>query len=272
MNHIQPRPQYFEVFRALHRGGLSLLLNRKTLLPMTMIPTVVTFLTLMLMRGGMPQDTSPFLMAVVQIPSDFVTGLLCALIIFIILSAPKKRDNEKPVIFTLNLNEKKGLFISAALANVVFSYFLNGMYGLLTLIYEPLQQASQTAETPPSMAAITGLSILLFILFYAVRFIMLPVLIIAHNDIRGFFARNKQVGFSFPIFVLKILTTFSIGFCVLMISSPFLASASGEGQSIPTIQLAIIDFITAFGSVLSSAWVYAALAVGYRQMTEGKVK
>ena len=270
MNNIT-KPTYFEIIRALHRGGLSLWLNRKTLLPMTFIPTIITFLSLMIIRGGLPPEATPFLMAVVQIPADFVTGLFCALIIYIIVSAPKKKDSEKPVVFSLNLKEKKSLFISAAIANVVFSYFVNGIYGLMNMIYAPLQAASEVEGATPSMGGMFALLGLLFVLFYGVRFILIPILLIAGQDIRGFYSRYKQIGFSLPIFSLKLLTTFSIGFVVLLISAPLMAGG-GEGNPIPTVQMGIIDFLTAFGGVISTAWCYAALAIGYRQMVEGSSK
>lgn len=270
MNTQQSQSAYFDIFRALKRGGLSLWLNRRVLLSLTMVPTAVSFLTLMLMRDIMPNNPSPFLMALIQIPSDFITGLFCALIIFIIISAPKKRDSEKPVIFTLNLKEKKGLFVSAAIANVVFTYFLNGMYALMTIIYLPMQKAAET-DTPPSTMAFIVMLVLMAMLLYMLRFIFLPVLLIAGDDIRAFFKRHKKMGLSFHVFAVKMLATIAIGFCILLLSSPMIAGAAGDGEtSASIVRYALADLIAAFGGVISAAWVYASLSVAYRQMIEGK--
>lgn len=267
MSDIIPQPRYFDVFRALHRGGLSLWLNRRALIPLTLIPTIVAFLTLMFMRGGLPEDTSPFMFAVVQIPADFATGVLCALIIFIIMSAPRKKDSDKPVMFTLNLSTQKNLFASTAIAHVAFNYFAGGIFGVMNAIYRPMQQAAQN-DVPPSMGGLVILLAIFFILLYGIRFMFLPILLIARDDVRGFYRRNKTVALSLPVFLLKIATSLSVGLVVLFTSIPFMGGAS-SAETIPTIQMAFIDFVTAFGSVIATAWMYAALAIGYRQMRDG---
>lgn len=270
MNDIT-QPRYFDVLRALHRGGLSLWLNRKALIPLTLVPTVVAFLTLMFMRGAVPDDATPFLLALVQIPADFAVGLLSALIIFIIVSAPNKQDSDKPVMFTLNLNTQKKVFVSAALAHVVFSYFAGGVFGVMSMIYKPMEQAAQN-EVPPSMGGLVLLFLTFFILVYGMRLMFLPILITARGDVKSFFRHNKAVGFSLPVFLLKLATTLPVGFAVLMLTAPFMVGAEGGSDSIPPVQLAFIDFITDFGSVIATAWMYAALSVGYRQMRDGAVQ
>lgn len=235
---------------------------------MTLIPTVVTFLTLMVMRGGLGEDSSAFILSLVQIPADFVTGMFCALIIFIIVNAPRKKDKDKPVMFTLNLTEKKGLFINAAIAHVIFGYFAGGVLGLMMMVYEPMQQAVDNGAQP-SVAAMLLVGLFLFVFFYGVRFILLPVLIVAGYDVVAFFKRYALVGFSLPVFLLKAATTMAVGFFVMIITVP-LMSAGGGMENISTVQLGLIDFVTSFGNVVATAWMYAALAVGWRELVEGK--
>jgi hypothetical protein len=256
----------FEIIRSLKRGFLSLWLNRRTLLPMTLVPTIVTFLTLMIIRGGMTDDVSVFTLAILQIPSDFVTGLFCALIIYIILSAPKKKDTDKPVVFTLDLNEQKKTFVAAALAYVVFSYLANGLFGFIQNIYEPMAQGAEANE-PPSLAVMIGLLALIAMIFYGLRFILLPILIINARDVKSFYLQHKAFSFSIPLFAIKAIATFTVGICVLMLSAPLLAS--GE-DNLSTFQMSISDLFMSFGSVIASAWTMASLAIGYRQFTEGK--
>ena len=269
MNNKLPQPKYFEIIRALHRGGLSLWLNRRALFPMTLVPVVVTFLTVMFARGGLPEDASPFILALIQIPANFVIGLFSALIIFIIINAPKKKDKDKPVLFTLNLTEKKGVLLTAAGAHVVFGYFAAGIFGVIQMIYRPIQLAAES-NTPPSIMAIVVLFALFFILLYGMRFLILPILIVAGLDIKNFYLWHRSFGLSIPIFAVKAITTMTVGFSVLLISSPILVSVGDDGGAIPTTQMAIVDFATAFGSVLASAWCYACLSIGFRQMVEGK--
>ena len=110
--------QYFEVFKSLHRGGLSLYLNRRALLPLTSLPIGITFLTLALIRHYVPTDTSNFTNALLQIPADFCIGLFSSLIILIIMNAPRKKDTSKPVMFSMNLRDKRDILI----AGVAFEF------------------------------------------------------------------------------------------------------------------------------------------------------
>jgi hypothetical protein len=55
-----------------------------------------------------------------------------------------------------------------------------------------------------------------------------------------------------------------VGFFIMF---PAAAVMGAEGDASP-IQMALVDFAVAFGNVVSSAWAYAALAVGLRQMTD----
>ncbi len=262
----QTQPRYFEILRALQKGGMSLWLNRKSLMPMTLVPVIVTFLTLMIMRtltGDENADISYFVMAMVQIPADFVVGIFCALVVFIIMSAPKKDDKDKPVMFTLNILERKDLILAGAIAHVVISYLSGGFYGGLLLIFEPMQQAA--AETQQvSGASMFLLGTLMAVFFYAIRFLMLPILVVAQMDIKGFYRAHMGYGLSLPVFLVKAATAMVVGFFIMF---PAAAVMGTEGDATP-IQMALVDFAVAFGNVIAVAWAYAALAIGLRQMTD----
>jgi hypothetical protein len=269
MSIIQPSP-YFEILRALHRGGLSLWLNRRALLPMTLIPTIVTFLTLMLMRANMGDTTenvSSFMLALLQIPADFITGIFCSLVIFIIMKAPKKNDKDAPVMFAVNIFERKDLIIAGAVAHVIFGYFASGIFGIMQMIYNPIQDAAAQQE-PASLPTVIMMFGLLAVVFYGIRFILLPLLIIAQIDIREFYKKFPKFGFSLPIFAVKLATGSTAGVIIFFIGSLILSASGGTTENASLTQLGLVDFVTSFATVLSTAWAYAALAIGLRQLLE----
>ncbi len=266
---VSNQPKYFDIIRALHRGALSLWLNRKTFMPMTLVPTLVTFLTLMVMRvnfmGEGMEQPSAFTMALMQIPADFVTGLFCALIIFIIVNAPKKDDKQAPVVFTLNIMERKDLLLAAAGASVIISYIGAGLLGIMQMIFDQIKAAAELEQSPNMIYTIAFFIIVGFII-YAVRFVTLPVLIIAKIDIAHFYMRYRAFGFSLPILAIKFLVMLAVGGVAVVLAS-VIANANGDASATPT-QMALVDFVTAFGSVAMSAWVAASLAIGIRRMME----
>ena len=247
-------------------GGLSLWLNRKTLLPMTLIPTIVTFLTLMVSRMDGLQDSSAFQLALFQIPADFIAGIFCSLIIFIILNAPKKKDNDAPVMFQLNILGRKDLLIGGAVAYLVFGYLIAGVYGVLGFVFEPIQEAANNQESANPALLIPMFIIMLFV-FYMMRFAMLPIVAIADVNAISFFKQFKSFGFSVPIFLVKVATTLAVGL-VLYVPLQGLFGGTSNETGVPAT-MAIIDFGFAFGAVIAAAWGSAALAIGYRQMVEG---
>lgn len=260
------QPKYFEIIRALKKGGLSLWLNRRTLSSMMIVPVIVTFITLMMTRMDGANDLSPFMLALVQIPADFVTGIFCALIIVIIMNAPKKKDDGAPVVFALNIMEKKTVMITAAIAHVVFGYFTAGLYGVMQMIAEPMQQAAEAQQSLPTDSLIILIG-LLTIGFYIVRFMMLPILLVSEMDIKSFFKTHMSFGFSAPIFLVKFASTTAIGLFVYVLMSGLLMGHDGDAALTP-IQGGVIDFATAIASVIATAWAYASLCVGLRQMIE----
>jgi len=266
MNKIERPNPYFEVIRALHRGGLGLWLNRKTLMPMTLVPIIVTFLTLMVMRANFPDNEMPseFVSALIQIPADFVTGIFCALIIVIIMKAPKKSDKDKPVLFTLNIMERKDLLLAGAIAHVVIVYLFSGVLGAMQLVFEPIQAASQAQEAPNMMHTIMLFGLMGFI-FYAMRFLLLPILIIGQIDIKSFFQKNHKVGFSLPIFAVKLATGLGAGVIIIVVNSLIAPT-----ENVNPTQMAIGDFVSSLVRVIATAWGYAALSIGVRQMLEGR--
>lgn len=262
--------QYFEIYRAIYKGAMSLWLNRRTLMPMTLVPIIVTFLTLMVMRANFPEGVEPsaFIMALMQIPADFVTGIFCSLIIFIIMNAPKKGDKDAPVMFSLNIMARKDLLLAGAVAHVAFAYFAGGAVGLMQMIFEPIQAAAKSEEAPNMLYTIALFGIVGF-LFYAIRFVVLPILIIGKIDIRHFFARNRKAGFSIPVFAVKLAVS-GLATIFIMLISTLIYGMSGDSQPLNPTQMALSDIVVAFGSVISTAWAYAALSIGIRQMMEGQ--
>jgi len=272
MTTLSTSPKYFEILRALHKGGLSLWLNRRILLPMTLVPIVVTFLTLMIVRSMQPAEgepeISPFLMALTQIPADFVTGSFCALIILIIMNAPKKSDDAKPVMFQLNIMDRKDLILAGAVAHVLAGYFASGVIAVMSILHDPIQQAAQNGEEATvNLGHVFILMLMTGAIFYAARFFMLPVLLVAERDAKEFYKRFRSLGLSLPIFLVKIATAICVGF-VFLLPMSILVEGASDPDHITMMHYAIIDLATAFGTVIAAAWGYAALSVGLRQMME----
>jgi hypothetical protein len=267
MNNTPAPVKYFEVLRALHKGGLSLWLNRKTLLPMTLIPTIATFLTLMMSRIDGLQEASAFQLALIQIPADFIIGIFCSLIVFIILNAPKKKDKDAPVHFQLNILGRKDLLIGGALAYMVFGYLIAGAYGVMGMIFEPIQQAA-SEQKPANVGMIIPIILMMLGVFYVMRFALLPILIIAEIDVVSFFKTFKSFGLSAPVFSVKVATTLAVGLVLYVPLQGLLGGTGDETTGVPAT-MALVDFGFAFGAVIAAAWGSAALAIGYRQMMEG---
>lgn len=260
---MSTQPSYFPIFKSLQRGGLSLWLNRRSLLPLTMLPILVTFVTLALMRVYAPEDVSHFTLALMQLPADFAIGLFCALIIAIIMSAPKKDEKSGPMMFSLNLNEKRRILVAGAMAHTIFSYLYLGSFALTDMVAEPLRIAADNQE-----AVRMDLTILVIVLLlaglYAVRFALLPVLVVGEMNIKGFYKKFKGFGFSFPVFFVKVVCMMAVGFLLVM---PFSLGMT-EGQEMSIEQGILLDFASACSAILSHAWAYATLAVGVRIMTD----
>jgi hypothetical protein len=262
-------PQYFEIFKSLHRGGLSLWLNRTALLPLTALPIAVTFLTMAFVRYYGPDDISYFTGALLQLPADFCIGLFSSLIILIIMSAPKKKDDGKPMMFAMNLANKKNILIAGALAHTVFGYLYLGGFAAMDKIAEPLRIAAQQPEPQIDMGQTFLLLALLVVGLYAIRFAVLPILVVGNIDIKSFYKRNRAFGFSIPVFFIKVLTMMAVGL-VLMMPMALVGQASGDEASATTITMGgiIMDFASAFSAVIAHAWAYAALAIGIRSMMD----
>lgn len=264
-------PVYFDIFRALHRGGLSLWLNRRAFFPMTLIPTIVTFFTIMIIRGIGEDSASAFALALLKIPSDFVTGLLSAVVIYIILNAPRKGDNDKPAIFVLNITERKDLLISAAILHVIIAYFASGLFAGSEYIMGPIHQAIENNTDPEISAGVILPLILIFIIFlYGIRFLMAPIVMMGNHNIISFFKSYASFGISFPIIMVKVLTVLSTGFVVMFLISILQAFNQSSGADASPIVMGFIDFFVSWFSVFSTVWFYAAMTIGFRQMTERK--
>lgn len=253
----------FPVIDSLKRGGLSLWLNRNALLPLTALPIGVTFVTLSLLRTYSPDDLSYFMQALFQIPADFAIGIFCSLIIVIIMNAPKK-DSKDPVIFTMNLADKKRVMLAGAVAHTVFGYLYMGGFALTDKIAEPLRIAAE-AQQPVRMDLTLLVIALLVAGLYAVRFALLPVLAVADMDIRDFYKRFKAFGLSFPILFIKIATMLAAGIILIL---PLSSMTPPEGESLNFIDGFLIDFVASIAALLSHAWAYAAMAIGVRYMID----
>lgn len=263
---LQQNTPYFPIFKSLHRGGLSLWLNRRALLPLVGLPFGVALVTLILMRTYAPKDISPFMQAMLQIPADFAIGLFCAIVIAIIMNAPKKDENSGPVTFSLNLSEKKKLLIGGAIAHTLFGYLYMGGFTLVDMVSKPLRAAAEN-ENIIRWDLTFLLAVCMAAGLYAIRFALLPILVVAHIDIRMFYNKFRAFGLSLPVFFVKIIAMMTIGFILLL---PMSFSNTADGASVDTVTRLVLDISGAMAAVIAHAWAYAALSVGVRTMMENK--
>lgn len=262
---------YFPIMTSMQKGGLSLWLNRRSLLPLTLIPILVSLVTLLLSPLYMKEESSSLILAIVQIPADFTIGLFCALIIVIMMNAPKKEDSKGPVAFSINLSEKKNLLIAAAVAHTLFGYLMLGGFALTDLVAQPMRAALEQQQARLDLAAL--MVVMLVAGLYVVRFSLLPVLIIGGLDIRAFYIRYKAFGLSLPVFFIKALAMLGIGFVILLPLSITGISVTGEAaQTMSNTQRFLFHFCSAVAAVLAHAWTYASLAYGVRLMIENNEK
>ena len=261
-------PKYFEIFKSLHRGGLSLWLNRTALLPLTALPIGITFLTMSLIRYYAPDDVSHFTSALVQLPADFCIGIFASLIILIIMSAPKKKDDGKPMMFAMNLANKKSILIAGALAHTVFGYLYIGGFALMDKIAEPLRIAAQQSEPQVDMGQTLIVIALLLVGLYTVRFALLPVLVVGNIDPKSFYKKFMHFGLSIPVFFIKAITMVAVGLALIIPLGLIDSIDENAAQGTVIMGGIIMDFTSAFATVIAHAWAYASLAIGVRSMME----
>jgi hypothetical protein len=259
---------YFEIFQSLKRGFLSVWLNRRSLLPMATFPVFVMFTTLVLLNQFLPEDPSYFIIALTQLPADFAIGMFCALIILIIMSAPKRKAGDKPVMFSMNVVEQKKLLITGALAHMVVGYLSMGGLAVMNYFAEPLKQAVDTGETIPTVIII-GLIVSLAVGLYAIRFSFLTILLIGNKDVRGFYTQFKGFGLSIPIFFVKFLSMMALSMMLLVPLSMMQGGGNGEDITpMSDFNTIFVSFLSACATVFAQIWAYASLAIGVRTMTE----
>lgn len=259
---------YFPIFRCLKQGGLSIWLNRFSLLPLSLLPIIVTFVTLTVLRSYNEADLSPLTLAIIQIPADLIIGLYCALIIMIIMAAPKeKKEGDAPMAFSINLKDKKNVMIAAAIAHTLFGYLFLGGFAIADLIMEPLRAAETQEQINPILIVL--LALLGLIGLYVIRFNLLPVLIIGETDIKSFFLKYKMFGLSLPILFTKLMCLFSIGFVAYLPLAIFGMAPTPDSLNEPSAgESFFFDLFSAISAVISYAWMYASLAYGVRLMIE----
>jgi hypothetical protein len=86
-------------------------------------------------------------------------------------------------------------------------------------------------------------------------------------DIKSFFKTHLSFSFSAPIFLVKFASTSAVGLCIYVLMQGVLIGRQA-GDVLTPIQGGILDFATAIASVIATAWAYASLCVGLRQMIE----
>lgn len=266
---IIPAGQYFPVFQSMRQGGLSIWLNRLSLLPLSIIPVLATFITLTIVSSVDTSELSPLIIAIIQIPSDFMIGLYTALIIMIIMAAPRDKDpNGPPMTFSIDLRQKRNVLIGAAIAHTLFGYLFFGGVTAANHLMEPMRTI--TSDTDISASSIIMVALIGLVGLYAVRFNLLPVLIVGDIDIKSFFKRYKMFGLSVPVIMTKVACMFAIAliFFIPLSLLGIQITTTGEAAQMNAVQSFLYNFISAIVAVATYAWMYASFAYGVRLMIE----
>jgi|GEM_PF-1456535 len=270
-NQIIPHSSYFPILESVRQGGLSLWLNRVSLLRLGLIPVAATFITLSIISSLEKNALSPLILAVMQIPADLVIGLYTALIIMIIMAAPRQKipRNGAPVAFPIDLREKKNILIAAAIAHSLVSYLFMGWFTAVNHFTRPITGRINEAVPDIGIDVIVVMAVIGLGGLYAIRINLLPVLIIGDIDVKSFFKKYHMFGLSLPVLFIKAACTFAMGLIffipLTMIGMPTIEE--GVKQFSP-VQDTLYNLISAMMAVGIYAWMYASFAYGVRLMIE----
>lgn len=231
--------------------GLRLCFNHVRLLALlSSFPFFVTLVTMVAMRFA-GDDVSLFWVPIIQMPSSFVVGLECALILrFVVL-------HEYPVLTEDTERRSRNRAVAqGAFVYMAVNYLLTGAYaGLLKLRAGVLVNPETAAPYLPLMIAI------LVLLMWAMRWFWLHVPVALEWSVSGFYQRVGKWTGSFRVFGLFMLCALMVNF-VAGIATWLLSLVAGSEPG---------GFAAAFQDAIISASVLL-LAVLFTLSTAAAVK
>ena len=248
----------FLVFESFMFGSRFLWRHAKFFTILSFLPFAVTLATLVAVRLA-GANLTIFWLPIVQMPSNFVLGLQCALILrFIVL-------HEYPLIEDGPERAARNRAVSqAAMVYAAITYFITGAYAVLVK-----QRAFLMAE-PEAAAPYAPLALAVMVLMiWATRWFWLHVPVALEWPVKGFYDRIGRWPGS-----LRILGLFIICSLVMNLFAGFtramLAAIGGKNPS--GLITAIDDVLVAVATILLSLLFTCCTAAAVKMMAGVKIK
>lgn len=199
MQNVQKPP--FLLFDAFVGGFRLFAQNFRLILKLSLIPFIVTLLTLVALRV-FNDSLSMFWLPVLQMPSSFVTGLQCGLIFRYLLLGehPLLPEGDAKAIRNRAITE-------SAFAYMAVTYFVTGIYAVVVKLQDFMKTDPEAAAPYVPIAA----ALLVFMLWGS-RWLWLHVPMAIDWPIRDFYARIGKWSGSLRIFALFAMCSLTVNF------------------------------------------------------------
>lgn len=254
-NAQRPISPLFEAFI----GGIRIFRdNSRLILKLSFVPFVFTLLTLIALRVFNDSMTL-FLLPLVQVPSSFVTGLQCGLLLrYLMLGEhPLAPEGEARRIRNKAITE-------SALVFTAVTYFVTGVYAGLIRLQKLLETTPEAAAPYMPLAAA-----LLVAMVWGARYLWLHIPVALDWPIRDFYSRiGKWMGSLrvFALFAMCSLTmNFLAGFSRALVQLVF----SGLGEAFTSM---FDDIVVAALTLLLSLLFMCASVSAIQAITQEKTK
>ncbi|MBU6234283.1 MAG: hypothetical protein KGQ41_00420 [Alphaproteobacteria bacterium] len=252
------KPQAFPLFESF-AGGFRIfgqywpLIMRLSFLPFAV--TLLTFVGLRLFQ----ENISLFLLPVVQIPSSFVIGILCALLLRNLLL------NEHPLaVEGADKALRNRSIMEAAVANTAVTYFFTGIYaGLLRM--QAFIEKNPDAAAPYMPIGVLAMALLL----WGARWFWLHVPLALDWPIRAFYERVGRWGGSLRIFALFGMCSLCVNFLAGVVRTIFKAAFAAVNTGFAA---ALDDAVLAAAALLLNLLFTTASVAAIRNMAGEKKK
>ncbi|NBX66317.1 MAG: hypothetical protein EBQ96_04905 [Proteobacteria bacterium] len=243
-----PQPPFF-LFDAFTGGIRIFAQNSRLILRLSFIPFAVTLLTLVVLRT-FNDSLTMFWLPVLQMPSSFVTGLQCGLILryLVLQEFPLVQDEDAKKIRNKAITE-------SAFAYMAVTYFVTGVYAVVVKLQGFMKTDPEAAA--PYMPLAAGLLILML---WGSRWLWLHIPLAIDWPIRDFYSRIGKWSGSLRIFALFAMCSLTMNFFAGICRS-LVAAFSGTANNgfVAAFDDAIVAAITLMLSVLFTTVSVAAI-------------
>jgi hypothetical protein len=227
------------IFQVFLEGLRLMIRHRAMLLKLSTVPFIITLITLFAVRL-LDNTSSIFWLPVIQLPSSFVIGFECAILIrfFLLGEYPVIKDDAIKAL-------RNTLILQGSVAYASVTYFMTGAYAIVFKMNTIIQQAPELAPAYMPIA--------LFILigvFFGARYLWLNIPLSLNLNVSTFYKRIGGWGGSLRIFALFGLCSVMLNFIISLfravvhivfggVNQGFLAAFDDVCLAVATIILAV---------------------------------